>query len=139
MIWDDLKKLKTAPGDLRKFGLLVGAVFLGLGLFFLARHKAHYLFLLVPGGTLFLLGLVYPRCLKQVYVGWMALAMALGFVVSHVVLGVFFFLVVTPIGLAARCAGKDFLRLKREPTASTYWIRRDNRSPRSAKDYENQF
>ncbi len=47
-------------------------------------------------------GLVLPKALKPVYVGWMALALALGFVVSHVILTAFFFLVIIPIGLAAR-------------------------------------
>ena len=48
----------------------------------------------------------------------------LGFVVSHVILTLFFFLVITPVGLVARLLGKDFLSLKLDRETQTYWIPR---------------
>lgn len=136
MLLEDLKQLKTGQRELRNFGLLVGGVFLALG--FLLRHKPWYPWLLAPGAVLMLGGAVLPRALKPVYIVWMSLALVLGFVVSHVVLTLFFFLVITPVGLVARLAGKDFLRLKLDPKASTYWIPRPPRTP-GQKPYERQF
>src|ERR1700736_3109527 len=98
----DLKKLKTGARDLRKFGLTVGGVFVLLGVLLLLRHRATYPFFLGTGGILIVFGVICPRALKHVYIAWMALAFSLGFVMSHVILTLFFFLFVTPIGLLAR-------------------------------------
>ncbi len=135
---EDIKQLKTSDRDLRKFGLMVGGVFAGLGLLFLWRHKAIYPYLLWPGAGLVLFGALLPRALKWVYIIWMGVAFVLGFVMAHVILTLLFFLMITPIGLIARAFGKDFLSLKLDPKAATYWIKRE-RKPRSAAEYERQF
>ena len=137
-IREDIKQLKTGASDLRKFGLMVGGVFLALGLFFLLRHKAAGPYFLIPGGLLMLLGLVLPRVLRPVYLGWMSVAFVVGFVMAHVILTLFFFLVITPIGLLARLAGKDFLSLKLDRSGKSYWIPRERKSKTSA-EYERQF
>ena len=138
MILKDFKELKTGTRELRNFGLLVGGVFALLGLLFLARGKANYPWLLTPGLALVTLGAIAPRSLKYIYLVWMGLALVLGFVVSHVILTIFFFLVITPIGLIARLAGKDFLRLKLDRQAKSYWIPRD-RNRKAPEEYERQF
>lgn len=137
-IREDIQKLKTGPRDLRKFGLMVGGVFVGLALLLWLRHKPAYPYFLWPGLILVVFGAVLPRALKYVYIPWMTLAFVLGFVMAHVILTLFFFLVVTPIGLAARLFGKDFLQLKLEKSASSYWIARETKAT-TAADYERQF
>ncbi len=138
VIRQDIKELKTGVRELRKFGLMVGGVFAVLGLLFLLRHKSHYPWFLVPGIALITAGLVFPNGLRHVYIAWMSIAIVLGFAVSNVILTFFFFLVVTPIGLVARLFGKDFLRLKLNPQATTYWIPREHREKQPA-EYEQQF
>ena len=135
---EDLKQLKTGDRDLRKFGLLVGGVFTALGVIVLLRHKAHYPYFLWPGAVLIAFGAVFPRALKYVYLVWMSVAFVLGFIVSHVILGLFFFLVITPIGLLARGFGKDFLSLKLDRQAASYWIPREKKAKTPA-EYEQQF
>src|ERR1700730_1225193 len=100
-IYADIKKLKTGSRDLRKFGLTVGGVFVLLGVLLLIRHRSTYPFFLGTGAVLTARGIIWPRALKYVYIAWMALALTLGFVMSSVILTLFFFLVVTPIGLLA--------------------------------------
>lgn len=139
MFLSDFKSLKTGPRELRNFGLLVGGVFALLGLFALYRGKSFAPWLWAPGLALVTLGALFPRSLKYLFLAWMSLALALGFVVSHVLLGVFFFLVITPVGLVARLAGKDFLRLKWDRQAKSYWIPREKRAPKAAAEYEQQF
>jgi hypothetical protein len=68
----------------------------------------------------------------------MSLAVALGFVVSGILLTLFFFLVITPVGWAARIFGNDFLSLKLDRTAASYWIPRE-RKPKTPAEYERQF
>jgi len=139
MIREEIRELKTGIRELRNFGLLVGAVLVALGLLFLLRGKARYPYFLAPGVLLLLFGAVFPRALKYIYFAWMSLAIVLGFVVSTLILTLFFILVITPIGLTARLLGKDFLRLKLDRRESTYWISRKSRRPRSPAEYEQQF
>lgn len=137
-IREDIKQLKTGPRDLRKFGLLAGGVFAALGILYLLRHKTGYPWFLIPGVVLLAFGVVLPRALKYVYIAWMTLAIMLGFVMTHVILTLFFFLVITPLGLVARLLGKDFLNLKLDKQAATYWIRREQKL-RTQANYEQQF
>ena len=137
-IREDIKQLKTGERELRKFGLMVGGVFAVFGILVLLRHKTYYPYFLWPGIVLLAFGAVLPRALKHVYIAWMSGAFVLGFVMAHVILTVFFFLVITPIGLIARLTGKDFLRLQRDGNATTYWIRRELKIKTPA-DHEKQF
>ena len=70
------------------------------------------------------IGWVMPRFMRVVFVGMSCLAWPIGFVVSHVVLAVVFYLVVTPIGLLMRLSGYDPMRRRFETGESSYWIRR---------------
>ena len=133
-----IKQLPTSDRDLRKFGLMVGGVFVALGLLFLWRQKNFFPYFLWPGATLVLFGAILPRGLKWVYLAWMSLAFVLGFIMAHVILTLLFLLVITPMGWAARLSGKDFLSLKLDREAKSYWIPRATK-PKSARDYERQF
>jgi len=137
-IRDDIKQLKTSDRDLRKFGLMVGGVFALLGLLFLWRHPGRSPYFLWPGGLLILFGAILPRALKWVYLGWMSVAFVLGFIMAHVILTLFFFLIITPIGLVARLFGQDFLSLKLDRAAQSYWIPRSQK-PKTPAEYERQF
>lgn len=138
-ILQDIRELKTGRRELRSFGLLVGGVFLVLGLFFLFQHKPYASWAVVPGAVLMGLGLVFPPALRHIYMAWMSLAVVLGFIVSNVILAMFFFIIVTPIGLLSRVVGKDFLRLKLDRKATTYWMPREPRRYASPEHYEQQF
>ena len=134
----DLKKLRTGASDLRKFGLMVGGGLILLGLLLLLRHRSSYLALCGAGALLVAFGVIWPRALKYVYIAWMALAFTLGFVMSNVILTLFFFLFVTPIGLLARLFQKDFLARKWDKQAASYWIQCGS-EVKTANTYERQF
>ena len=110
----------------------------GLGLLFLWRHKLYYPYFLWPGVVLVFFGAVWPRALKWVYLVWMSAAFVLGFAMAHVILTLLFFVIITPVGLVARLAGKDFLRLKLNRVAKSYWLPREQRVKPPA-DYEKQY
>lgn len=139
MLWREIRELKTGRRELRNFGLLVGGVFVLLGLILWVRHKPHFPWLLGPGVALMATGAAVPRALKPIYIAWMALALTLGLVVSTVILTLFFLAVITPVGWAARLLGRDFLRLKLDPQAATYWLPRERPPSRSPADYEKQY
>jgi hypothetical protein len=62
----------------------------------------------------------------------------LGHIMSTLLLLVFFFLAVTPLGLLARWTGKDFLSVKLNRQAGSYWLRRRNTAP-AKSSYEQQY
>jgi hypothetical protein len=139
MLREELDRLPTAPRDLRRFGLLVGGVFLALAAWALYRNRTFWPWFAAPGVPLALLGLLRPRSLKHAYLAWMSLALVLGLLVSTLLLALLFYLVVTPVGLLARLCGKDFLQRRISRGAASYWIRRDPSVVRTPDDYERQF
>jgi len=79
----------------------------------------------------------YP-VLRPVYVGWMMFAFALGWVNSRILLGLFYYLVLTPIGLFLRITGKDLLDKKIDRSARSYWVKRE-KAPFDPKQLERMF
>jgi hypothetical protein len=67
------------------------------------------------------LGLVRPSAIRPIFISWMVLAFPIGWVVSHVLLGMVFFGLFTPLGLLFRASGRDLLALKPHPDVPTYW------------------
>ena len=59
----------------------------------------------------------------------------MGSIVSPVVMGIVFFMVVTPIGLIMRFLGKDLLRVNKNKIASTYWINREKQKTTMKKQF----
>lgn len=106
----------------RDFGLLVGGVLLAFGGWwsYRGRYSTLAIVLLATGATLALLGAMYPKSLVAPNRWWMKLAEAMGFVMTRVILGLIFFLLVTPIGLVRRLTGGDPLS-RRAGRAESYW------------------
>jgi hypothetical protein len=79
---------------------------------------------LAGGAAILLLSLVWPRAARVVYVALSAVGLPIGFVVSFVLLGAFYFLLLTPIALLFRLIGRDSLHRRFDRAAGTYWIAR---------------
>ena len=98
--------------QLREFGLLIGfgfPILIGLLIPAVAGHGFRAWTLWV-GITGLILGLTAPRLLHYPYKGWMALGHALGWVNSHIILGLVFIVVLQPIAYIMRFTGYDPLR-----------------------------
>ena len=85
-----------------------------------------------------ILGWLVPAFMRLVFLGMSYLAWPIGFVVSHVVLAVVYYLVLTPIGLLTRLFGYDSMKRKFDPEAKSYWIER-RREAVDTKRYFRQF
>jgi hypothetical protein len=68
---------------------------------------------------------------------WFGLGILLGKIISPIVLGIMFFILITPVALATRAFGRDELKLKKR-NLNTYWVSRNPAGP--AKDsFKNQY
>lgn len=126
---EEVRAVDSSRKALRSFGVLVGAVLLGVAAY-AAWRRGWTLSTLAAalggiGAALVVLGLAAPAVLRPVQRAWMALAVVLGFVMTRVILTVVFFGVVTPIGLVMRALGRDPMVRRPDPAAPSYWILRD--------------
>ena len=115
--------------QLREFGLLIGfgfPILIGWLLPSLFGHqfRTWTLWIGVPG---LLIGLIAPRLLHYPYKSWMSLGHFLGWINSHIILGLVFILVLQPIAYIMRLTGYDPLRTKRKGMKTYREKRQDNR------------
>lgn len=114
--------LVFAAGWLVCFGMLSGMAFDRTGSA-LASGVLGTVAVLIPA-----VGLFVPGVLRVVYLGMMWATFPIGWVVSHLILAIVFYLVMTPIGLLMRLVGYDPMNRRFDPDAETYWL------PRESKD-----
>jgi hypothetical protein len=131
-------KINTAPKEVRKFGVTMCVVLSVFAAFSLYRGGNWWPYLFGAGGALLVLGLIAVPLLRPVYVGWMKFAQILGWFNTRLILGVFFYLVMTPAGLLMRLFGKDPLNRKIDRQAKSYWIHRTH-GEFDKKRYEHLF
>ncbi len=82
-------------------------------------------------------GIFKPAVLEPLNRAWFKFGLLLGKIVSPIVLGVIFFVVITPVSIVTRLAGRDALRLRKR-SVNSYWI--DRAPPGPAPDsFKNQF
>lgn len=121
----------------RSFGLVFAGVFAIVGLWPLWDSEPVRLWSLIAAATFLLVAIGRPAALTPLSDWWQRLARLLHHVVNPVVMGVLFYLVVTPFGLVMRLLGKGPRRgFSPDPNASTYWRVRGPAPPSSMR---NQF
>ena len=135
---EDIKNIKSGKKELREFGITIGIVFIVLGGIALWRGKAAYPYLIVFGIVFAALGASLPSILKPLQKIWMAIVVIIGFFMSRIILGILFYLVITPIGMIMKISGKDILDERIEKSRSSYWVAIKG-SPKTKESYENQF
>lgn len=109
------------PTDNRNFGLLVGGVFLLIGLWPLWHQLPVRLWATYLGAGLIVAGLLLPAMLAPARAVWMRIGHVLGFINTRLILSVVFFVLITPIGLLLRLFGKDPLERRPQGGKVTYW------------------
>jgi hypothetical protein len=125
-------------GSDRGFGQVFAGFFVLMsGLSWWRGHTAWHWAL--PVAAVFLiLAYAYPKALSPLNKLWLKFGLLLYKVMNPLVLGLLFFLTIMPIGLVMRAFGKDFLRLRLEPGAKSYWIERTPPGP-PPQSMKNQF
>jgi hypothetical protein len=119
--------MKEKPLDratLRRFGLLVGGVLMGLfGLALPLLRRRHLpIWPWPPGALLVLVALAAPEGLRLFHRYWSLLGRVLGWFNTRVILTVVFFVIFAPAGLILRLLGKDPIARRRDATARSYRV-----------------
>ena len=120
-----MEKASVKISSNRSFGLLFFIVFLAISLWPLKSQEDLRLWAFILALIFFVLGILNSKFLTPLNKLWMKFGIFLGSIVSPFVMGVVFFMVVTPVGLIMRFLGKDLLRINKSKFVSTYWISRE--------------
>ena len=123
----------------RSFGFVFAAVFCIIGCWPLVHGEPLRWWALVVAAAFAVLALVQPQLLHLLNRVWMAFGRLLHRIVSPLVMGMLFFVAVTPTGWIMRLRGHDLLSLKRRPELKSYWIRREAESQPAPETMKNQF
>ena len=135
---DYSREEQVKAGSDRSFGLVFAGFFALMSALSWWRGHTSWHWAL-PLAVLFLIvAYTYPRALGPLNRLWLKLGLLLYKVVNPIVLGLLFFITITPIGMIMRATGKDFLRLKLDRGAKSYWIERTPPGP-PPQTMKNQF
>ncbi|MEX0696121.1 MAG: SxtJ family membrane protein [Dongiaceae bacterium] len=136
---EDLTREDAVKGSSdRSFGLVFAAVSLVVAGLSLWRGGWVWPYGLAAAAAFGGLALAAPRALAPLNKAWLLFGLLLHRIVNPLVMGLMFFLVIAPMGLVMRLGGKDFLRLKFDRKAPTYWIAREPPGP-APETMRNQF
>ncbi len=120
------------------WGALVMLPLISSVLYFTGRLPAGWAF--VPAGAgvaIFVLSRISDKLVRPVYVGLTLLGLPIGWVMSHVILALFYFGLLTPLALVFKIIGRDTMCRRPDKSAKTYWT--EHRPPSSMRQYFNQF
>ena len=133
-----LVEMNWNPTDrqLRQFGMISLVALPLLGAFWGWGNVSVIAVTAAIGAVLAIVGWVYPRGLKPVFVGLTLVTIPIGMVVGELAMAVVFFGLIVPIGLVFRLIGRDSLQRKLDRQADSYW--QPKKQPRDAAAYLRQ-
>jgi hypothetical protein len=121
--------LEEKSSSNRSFGIVFGVVFFLLAVRSFWHGASTWPVYIAVALSFLFIGLFRADLLAPFNRAWTRLGLILGKIVSPIVLGGLFFLVITPTGIIFRWLGNDLLNLRRDPNASSYWLVRDPPGP----------
>ena len=126
--------------ELRRFGTVAAVASLALALLLCSVKGLDIAWGLLICGIGLLVrfcSVVSAPATRVIYLGLVLATWPIGYVLSTVVLAVFYFLVLTPVGLIFRLIGRDVLGRRFDETARSYWRKRQ--PPETTDRYFHQF
>ena len=119
-----MKRLMRETSSNKNFGIVFFIVFLLIAVWPLIDGQSLRVWSLIVSLIFLVLGLLNSKLLNPLNLAWVKFGKILGKVVAPIVLGVIYFIIITPIGLFLRLIGKDLLQTKFSKNNS-YWIKRE--------------
>ncbi len=130
---------EPTPRDLKWFGPLF-LLFFGIVGSLVWRAEMATVAYAIWGAAAVIVAVYYavPALQRRFYLGWIYAVYPIGYVLSHVIMAVVYYGVVTPIGLILRLTGRDPLSRKMDKGAKTYWVEHRT-AERTPSSYFRQF
>ena len=126
----DIKK-----GKERNFAFTFACVFIIIAIYHYFYNQTNHSWLWILAIIFFILGIVWPKIFYIPNKLWIGFGILLGKIIAPIIMGLIFFLIVTPIGIILRLLGKDVLNQKIVKSEKSYWIKRK----KSLQSMKNQF
>ena len=108
----------------RSFGIVFFFVFLIISLWPLTNENSLRVWPIIVAIIFLILGLMNSKLLTPLNILWAKFGKLLGFIIAPIVMGIVFFVVITPTGLIMKIIGKDLLNNKYNNKIKSYWINR---------------
>lgn len=105
----------------RNFGLMFAGVFLSIAAIAWLINGSHQHWAIILGAAFLTVALVWSPLLLPLNRLWEQLGHSLGLVSNSVLLGIFFFFIITPFGLMMRLVSSDPMHRRRDRVASSYF------------------
>ena len=122
------EEIKVPPD--RSFGIVFTLVFLAMGIWVVSEGQSKGWLFFVIAALFLVVAIARPCILGPLNRAWTKFGLLLGQVFNPLLLGVVFFLVVTPIAVVMRLWGKEPLHLRSKPGIKSYWIDRSPTGPK---------
>ena len=122
----------------RAFGIVFTVVFVIVGLWPLTGGGSPRIWALIVAGVFLAAALMYPTILAPLNRLWTRFGLLLHKITNPIIMGLVFFVTVTPTALIMKMMGKDPLNRKIDRNAKSYWIDRQPPGP-SPDTMKNQF
>ena len=130
-----MKKTPVKISSNRSFGFLFFVVFFVISLWPLKSQGDLRLWAFILSLVFLVLGVLNSKFLTPLNKLWLKFGILLGSIISPIVMGAVFFIVVTPVGLIMRFLVKDLLRVNKNKIVSTYWINHDKQENTMKKQF----
>ncbi len=128
----EMNSKENIPSD-RAFGIFVLAICIFSSSYSFLRAKLFIgAFLLITSFLLLIIVILEPRLLNYFNSLWFRLGVVLSKIIGFFVLGVIFFVVITPVAILMRTSGRDELMM-RQGKKKSYW--QNPAKPTRPKDY----
>jgi fumarate reductase subunit C len=113
--------------ELRKFGLIALAVLGSVSIIFhfvLKIETTLPTVIFIAGLCIFIISLISAKATRIIYLAMTLAALPIGLVINILSMGVFYFLILTPLGLVFKAIGRDVLNRRFEAQVKSYWVKR---------------
>ena len=120
-----LNNSKIKINSNRSFGIVFFFVFVIVSLWPLTNENSLRVWSIFVAIIFLILGLMNSKLLTPLNILWFKFGKLLGSIVAPIVMGIVFFIVITPTGFIMRIFGKDLLNKKYNNKSKSYWINRE--------------
>ena len=129
-----MKNQKIKIGSNKSFGIVFSIVFLVIAFWPMLNGNEINYWSLAISIVFLILGLINSKILTPLNKIWYKFGILLGNVIAPIVMGIIFFLIVTPTSIIMKILGKDLLNLKKNNNNS-YWIEKSNQNSKMKNQY----